>query len=80
MNNLCSSIKMLSYHEISTAFVLQIAMILITLVYEHEVYFEEFSPIFIIDHYYNNISIFLLLGELCTMFIGDIMYIFILIF
>ena len=73
MNNLSSSIKKLSYVEISTAFVLQIAMILITLVYEHEVYFEDFTPIFIIDHYYNNISIFLFLGELCTLFIGDIM-------
>lgn len=73
MNNLFNSIKSLSYIEIATGFVLQSSMILITLVYEHEVYFEDFSPIYIIDHLYNNISIFLLIGELCTLFIGDVM-------
>lgn len=53
--------------------ILQISIYFITIIYAHYVYNEDFIPIHILTHMYNNISIFLIIGEFCIKYVGEVM-------
>lgn len=68
-----STAKTISKLESVLGIILQISVFLITIIYGHYVYSKDFMPIHILSHLYNNISIFLILGEFCIKYIGEIL-------